>query len=218
MIILGSGVSSGSTETVILSDTFTGGTLDTGKWAATVFGTATVTQSDELICTIPAAQWYARVKSLATIPTSGTVRVEVDWTPGGVYSGATGRPYMNIIPASPTREATYGFPDGYPVVRFGQSSDTTNRTRIFIGTANSYGETGTYTSGTWLGSTQYAIKWETNWTSKQMSLWVDDVLKIDAQTFIYTATGTHYLELANCDYGGVAGIEKFDNLVVTHIS
>lgn len=208
---------------VILDDDFTGVTLDTGLWTATTVGAnSTVTQNDQLILTgTIGAVCVARVVSTTEIPTTGLVTVEMDWTPGKMYSGATGIPYVAIIPASPTRDGTYKFPYSYPGIRLGVNTNTTSRTALSVGLWNS-------TMGDVIGNiggaavtcnenTQYHLKWEINWDTETTSLWLDTVSKVSGQTFsAYTATGAHYIELAFCNYGAASNpVEKFDNLTIT---
>jgi hypothetical protein len=233
MLIVGSrSVAPPAPPEIILADTFTGATLDTDKWTAAASGAdSTVTQDDELILTgTVGAVGYARVISDLAIPTSGRVTIEVDWTPGKLYSGATGRPYIAIVPASPTREGTYYFPytsgasDACVTIQLGASTDTTSRTAIGCGLFNSiFGSVIGYVAYAaelaCAENSTYALKLEINWDTKSLSFWLDGAKKITDQTFAYpdaTFSDDHYIELAYCDYGAASNaVEKFDNLVVT---
>lgn len=226
MLILGSrAVAPPPGPEIIFEDTFTGATLDTGKWGTDTKGTnSTVTQNNVLILTgTVGAVCYSRVKSIVEVPTTGIVTLEVDWTPGKMYSGATGIPYVAIIPGSPTRDATYGYPYGYPGIRLGTNTDTTARTTLSAGIWNStMGNVIGYIAGaavTCNENTQYHLTWEVNWDADTTSLWLGATQLVTAQTIsTYTPSGVQYLELAFCNYGAASNpVEKFDNLVVTHI-
>lgn len=223
MIILGSSHVSGSEAEVVFEDDFTGLTLDEEKWGSAVLGaSSTVTQSNELILTgtIGAAS-NARVTSVIEIPTTGVVTLNVDWTPGKMYSGATGIPYIAILPGSPTRDGTYAFPYGYPGIRLGTNTDTTARTSLSAGIWNStMGNVIGYIAGaavTCNENTQYHLKWEVNWSASTTSLWLDgDPQVVDQTISVYSPSGAHYLEMAFCNYGAASNpIEKFDNLIIT---
>jgi hypothetical protein len=232
MIILGSITTRGTEGTVILEDAFTGATLDTGEWTAADFGTSSaVTQNNELILTGTVAEVsYARVVSTTEIPTTGVVKISVDWTPGKKYISATGCSYIALVQASPTRETAsgYGFPytssatDACVTIKLGADGDTVSRTDIGCGLFNStlgdvIGHAAHATGLTCNENTQYKLELEINWDVETLSFWLDDAPEITDQTFSYmTPTGAYYLELAYCDYGAASNVtEKFDNLVVT---
>ena len=233
MLIVGSrSVAPPPPPEIILEDAFTGETLDTDKWTAATLGDdSTVTQNDELILTgTVGAAGHARVISDVAIPTSGLVTIEVDWTPGKKYSSGA-NPYIAIVPTSPTRDATYGFPytsgasDACVTMMLGARTDTTSRTSIGCGLLD-------YILGSVIGyvayatelncaeNSTYALKLEINWDTKSLSFWLDGGdPKISNVTFAYpdaTFSGDHFIELAYCDYGAASNpVEKFDNLVIT---
>jgi hypothetical protein len=233
MLIVGSrSVAPPPPPEIILEDAFTGETLDTDEWTAATLGDdSTVTQDDELILTGTVGEvGYARVISDLEIPTSGRVTIEVDWTPGKLYADATGRPYIAIVPASPTREGTYYFPytsdesDACVTIKLGASTDTTSRTSIGCGLFNSvFGSVIGYVAYAaelaCAENSTYALKLEINWDTKSLSFWLDGDPKITNTTFGYpdaTFSGDHFIELAYCDYGAASNpVEKFDNLVIT---
>jgi hypothetical protein len=223
MIVFGAFSPKATVDTEILADTFTGASLDTDEWtAATKGASSTVTQNDNLILTLTTdAISSARILSTTKIPTLGLVDIEFDWTPGKLYFNAYGRPYLAIIPASPSRDSVnYEFPLYVPAIKLGIAGNTTVRTKLAIGKFGAgfvdYDGSVTETTGTWNENTTYSIKWRVNWQHKTMSLWVDDVLLLENTAFIYTISGDHFLEIGNCDYGAASNaIEKFDNLVVT---
>lgn len=223
MIPLGATSPKATVTTGILSDTFTGVTLDTGEWTASTKGASTtVTQNDALILTLTAgALSNARVLSSTLIPAAGLVSVSFDWTPGKLYSGATGRPYVAILPIGADRDTvSYEYPYFVPCLKLGDSANTTIRTILTAGLLSSnmviYSGSATATTGTWYEGTTYSVQWLINWQINTMSLLIDSVPLLVNTPFTYSPPGDLMLEIGNCDYGAASNaIEKFDNLVVT---
>jgi hypothetical protein len=213
-------VTSAPVPTFDFEDAFDGASLDVAKWVSAVKGASTVQVSGghlELI--LPsAAVANARATSIIAIATTGVVTIEVDWLPAGLGGNGYGTPYMALVTGTPSRDANYQFPLSVPMLKLGGQADTVSRSVLAAGIS---GGTQAITGGSYTPATalpyevEYHFKWVIDWSAATMSLYLDDVLVIDAATFTYTPSGDHFIELASCDYNtNTNRTERFRNLTV----
>jgi hypothetical protein len=221
MIIFGTSGLRGLQTTEVLSDTFTGATLDSGEWTVNTSGASSaVTQDDELFCAGTAdIASNASIFSATSVPTDGILTISVDWKFGTSYANTGGiGPYLAVRAASPSRYADYEFPtEGLQLV-FANAAwgGVGNNTRISLrtGVASATPANMTNTTVSYASGSSYAVQWIIDWPSQNITVKVDGEIKVNKQSFTLAPEVDYFFEVGYSNYG-VNG-EAFDNLLITN--
>lgn len=205
--------------TTVIQETFAGSQLNAELWLSSVSNSgATVSVNEALLLRMQySGAASARIRSVPNLPTSGTITIAIDWTPGGHYASAYATPYLALVTENQTRYASYAIPSNTIILTLGAQTDTSTRTKISAGIsgASSNVVAGTSAQISWSQGITKRVLWSVDWDAKSMSVVINDEPIITNAAFVFNPTTPLFLEIANSDYSSTTALtEQFDNLSV----
>jgi len=205
----------------VLSDTFSGTSLDTSKWDTNIAPNASVTVSGALeLNNFTGSAWSgAQCDSKANIPKEGKIIFRCKWKPHkNHYSSASNPAIIFYNYSTTTRNSYYGYiTDNCLYLRLGADSDTTNRTQLRLYSASSQTWTTLDTVNIDIDETEWHdIYWEIDCDTKEVLVKLDDIYELTGTVndTDWQALGSYMkLELSTADYNK-NNTERFKDVYV----